>query len=134
MLDEDSHSATKPKKFPTMKTTSLRSSFAALAVTLALGAFAAVAFAGPGPQYWNKAPSPVPAAKSVTASACGGCSDTTQWKISDRGPSGKGVPGASVASRTHGCTNCSGEVVSTPNQTKDTMTRAATCGTMMCCK
>jgi len=119
-----------------MKTTSarsLRSSFAALAVTLALGTFAATALAGPGPQYWNKAPSPAPAAKS-TVSPCGGCSDTTQWKISDRGPSGKGVPGASVTSRTHGCTSCSGAVVTTPGQTKDTMTRAAACSTLMCCK
>lgn len=124
-----------PKKIPTMKTTSLRSAFAALSTTLALGTFVATALAGPGPQYWNKAPAPAaPAAKSATASACGGCSDTTQWKISDRGPAGKGVPGASVASRTHGCTNCSGEVVSTPSQTKDTMTRAAACGSMMCCK
>lgn len=133
MLDEDSHSLTKPKKFPTMKTTSSRSAFAVLAATLALGTFAAVALAGPGPQYWNKAPSPAPAAKTA-AVACGGCSDTTQWKISDRGPSGKGVPGASVANRTHGCTSCSGDIVRSSVQTKDTMTRAAACGTMACCR
>lgn len=106
---------------------------AALVAALTLGTFAAVSLAGPGPQYWNKAPSATPAAKTAPA-GCASCTDTAQWKISDRGPSGQGVAGASLASRTHGCSSCSGTVVSSAQQTKDTMTRAAACGTMVCCK
>jgi hypothetical protein len=125
----------KIKRFAPMTTLTSSRSLAALVATLALGTFAAVALAGPGPQYWSKSSSkPASPPSAPSAATCGGCSDTVQWKISDRGPSGKGVSGASVASRTHGCTSCSGEILTSSGQTKDAMTRAATCGTIVCCK
>ena len=89
---------------------------------------------GPGPQSWMKAPAPQPAAP-VALGTCSGCSTTIQWKISDRGPAGKGVAAASVARCTHSCTACSATTVADTNgQTHSTMVTAAACGQMLCCK
>lgn len=115
-----------------MKTLTPARTLTLLAATLALGSSSVVALAGPSAQYSNKSPS-TPAAKSASA-GCGACSDTIKWKISDRGPAGKGVASASVAGRTHQCTSCAGAIVRAPGQTTDTMTRTAACGTVVCCK
>ena len=117
-----------------MKTLSSARTLALLAAALALGSFSAVALAGPGPQYWNKAPAAAPAAPA--APKCTGCTTTTTtpFASNDRGPAGKGANYAGVTKTTHGCTLCTGTIETAKGQTKDTMTRAAACGTMLCCK
>ena len=122
----------KTENFPTMKTLTSARTLALLAATLALGSFSAVALAGPGPQYWNKAPAPaVPATPK-----CAGCTTTTTtpFASNDRGPAGKGANYAGVTKTTHGCSICTGTIETAKGQTKDTMTRAAACSTLLCCK
>ncbi|MCX6955729.1 MAG: hypothetical protein NTV51_26595 [Verrucomicrobia bacterium] len=105
----------------------------ALAAFLASLGFAAIALAGPGPQYWNRPAPSAPAAKPAPAS-CGGCATTTPSLSGDRGPNGRGAHDAAIAQSMHSCSLCSGAVTTTHSQTKDTMVRAAACGTLACCR
>jgi hypothetical protein len=119
-----------------MKTYSPSSLRTVLLSALALGAFAASAFAGPGPQHWNKAPAPAAKASATATSdgKCTGCKTATKWVVSDRGPAGKGISGASVAGKSHTCTGCAGQVVTEKNKVNDTMTHGEACAPMLCCK
>lgn len=101
--------------------------------TLALGAFATAALAGPGPQFWNKPPTPAPT-PTVADAKCSGCKTTTQVTGDDRGPAGKGVAVRSVASTTHACSSCTGTVVATKADKQDTMISSPACTTLLCCK
>lgn len=103
--------------------------------------FAALALAGPGPQYFNRttaqpAAKPAPALKSEApvAGKCDGCKTTTTWAIRDRGPAGKGVPGASIVGSQHSCARCTGAVVTQNGKTIHGMTHSAVCGPVLCCK
>lgn len=105
------------------------------------GFFAAVAFAGPGPQYWNR-PAPKPAPKvegaptteAPVTGKCDGCKTTPIWVVSDRGPAGKGVPGARIVGSIHSCARCTGTVATQNGKVKDGMTHNAGCGPLLCCK
>ena len=107
------------------------------------GIIAAVAFAGPGPQYWNRS-APTPKAKAeaeaVTkteapvAGKCDGCKTTPIWVVSDRGPAGKGIPGARIVGSTHSCARCTGTLATQNGKVKDGMTHNAGCGPLLCCK
>ena len=120
-----------------MKTPDIvRSSLAVLAG----GFFAVAALAGPGPQYWNR-PTPPPAEKPAPAKMdehptgkCDGCKSTPIWVISDRGPAGKGVPGARVTGYSHSCAGCVGKIATENGKTKADMKHSAGCATMVCCK
>ena len=107
---------------------------------LASGLFAAAAFAGPGPQYWSKSapklaenPALVKMDEHPTGK-CDGCKKTPIWVISDRGPSGKGAPGARVTGYSHSCTGCDGKIVTENGKTKSDMKHSPGCATLVCCK
>ena len=107
----------------------------ALAAFLATVSLVAVSFAGPGPQFWNKSAPPAPSTPTAPVAAkCGGCSTTTAAPSTDLGPNGRGAHDAAIANTVHSCSLCSGAIATTKGQTKDTVTRAAACGTMLCCK
>ncbi len=119
-----------------MKTrTLLRTSIALVAG----GLFAAVAVAGPGPQYWNKtAPKPAEQPMPVKmnqhpAGKCGGCKTSPNWVVGDRGPAGKGV-GLRVAGYSHSCTGCTGTLTTDNGKARTDMKHAAGCATLACCK
>lgn len=107
---------------------------------LASGIFAVAAFAGPGPQHWNKSapakpvekPAPVKMDEHPTGK-CVGCKTTPIWVIGDRGPSSKGV-GARVAGYTHSCTGCVGKIVTENGKTTSDMKHSAGCAALACCK
>jgi hypothetical protein len=107
---------------------------------LASGFFAAAALAGPGPQYWNRPaakPAPKPEAPKTEVpidGKCAGCKTTRIWVISDRGPSGKGAPGASVVGKKHECTRCTGSIATEKGKTTDTMKHDAACSPALCCR
>jgi hypothetical protein len=115
-------------------------SFRALVLAGALlGTLATASFAGPGPQYWIRPAKPsAPAAKSETpapvATACAGCKTTNIVTVSDRGPAGKGVPGARIAGTKHECSLCSGSVSREDGKSSGTITHTAACGSIACCK
>lgn len=123
-----------------MKTNSLNSLRSILSASLALAAFSTTLLAGPGPQYWSKSTTPPPAVKEQAKpkapgpAKCDGCKTTTKWIISDRGPAGKGVPGASIAERKHECKGCSGTVVTEKRTTTGTMVHSEKCLALLCCK
>ena len=73
-----------------MKTLTSARTLALLAATLALGSFGAIALAGPGPQYWNKAPAPA----APATPKCTGCTTTrtTPFASNVRGPREKARP------------------------------------------
>ncbi len=87
---------------------------------IASSLFAALALAGPGPQYWNKtAPKPAEKAAPVKmdehpTGKCGGCKTSPTWAVGDRGPAGKGI-GVRVAGYSHSCTGCSTGTMTTEN-------------------
>ena len=100
----------------------------------ALGLFATLTFAGPGPQYWNRPATKLPETKSPAAAAkCPGCSTTVKWVTGDRGPAGKGIPGTSVAGKTHTCSFCTGTVTTEKGRTSHAMTHASPCAQLRCC-
>lgn len=107
---------------------------------LASGLFAAAALAGPGPQYWNKS-TPKPAEKPALVKMeehptgkCDGCKTTRVWSINDRGPAGKGVPGARVSGNSHSCTGCMGKNAMENGKTKTDMKHSDGCAKLVCCK
>jgi hypothetical protein len=119
-----------------MKTrTLLRTSVAIVAGSL----FAAAAFAGPGPQFWNRTPAkpvekPMPVKMNEHPTGkCGGCKTSPNWVVGDRGPAGKGV-GLRVAGYTHSCTGCAGTSTTENGKTKTDMKHATGCATLVCCK
>lgn len=118
-----------------MKTTLLRSSLG----ILVSGACVAAAWAGPGPQFWkgsSPAPGKAPAAKThaTAAAKCEGCKTTPIWVVSDRGPAGKGLPGARIVGSTHSCARCTGTIATQNGTAKDGMTHHVACGPLLCCK
>ena len=98
------------------------------------GFFAAAVFAGPGPQYWNRPAAKPLKSEAPTAAKCEGCKTTPIWGPSDRSPAGKGAPSARVIGTKHECARCAGAVASEHGKAKDSMTRDALCGSMLCCK
>jgi hypothetical protein len=114
-----------------MKTLTSARTLALLAAALALGSFNAVALAGPGPQYWNKAPAAAPTAP--TAPPWAGCTTTTPFASNDRGPNGRGAHDAAVANTIPSRSVCPGTIATAKGQTKDTLSRTAAYGTILCC-
>lgn len=120
-----------------MKTrTLLRTSIA----IIASGLFSAAAFAGPGPQYWNR-PSTKPVEKPAVVKMdehptgkCDGCKTTPTWGVSDRGPGGKGGPGTRVTGYTHSCTGCVGKNSTRNGKVNMAMQHSAGCAKLVCCK
>lgn len=117
-----------------MKTLNLFRASAALIVS---GVFAASTLAGPGPQYWNR-PSAKPAEKPTPVKMnehpsgnCDGCKTTPIWVVGDRGPAGKGAPGARITGNAHACTGCVGTV---NGKVKSNMQHGAGCVKLVCCK
>ena len=103
---------------------------------LALAAFVTAAMAGPGPQFWNRPQPTNRETKSTPAAAakCDGCKESVRWTISDRGPAGKGVPGSSIASRSHTCGSCTGTILNEKGAVKDGMAHGNACARLQCCK
>jgi hypothetical protein len=107
---------------------------------VASGLFVAAALAGPGPQYWAKSPAK-PAEKPAPpkmdehpTGKCDGCKTTPIWVVSDRGPAGKGVPGARVTGYAHSCSGCGGKIAMENGKTKAEMKHSAGCTALVCCK
>jgi hypothetical protein len=122
-----------------MKTTLLKTTLA----SLALGA--AVAFAGPGPQFWQnvgKASAPTahaPVTKAVASApaGCGGCKTAPVTEFSSTLPNGKGTPRWTVVGSKHTCGGCTGTIASIRGKVSDTMDRgsgACAASAMACCK
>lgn len=115
--------------------------FHAAAGLFATSLIAALALAGPGPQYFNRATTqpapksaPAPQTSTPVAGKCDGCKTTTTWAIRDRGPAGKGVPGASIVGSQHSCARCTGTVVTQNGKVSQGMTHSAICSQVLCCK
>jgi hypothetical protein len=106
----------------------------------ASGLLAAAAFAGPGPQFWNRpaatsAPKPDAPKTEVPATAkCDGCKTTPIWVFNDRGPAGKGTPAARVVGKKHECVRCTGALANESGKVKNNMAHNAVCGPLLCCK
>ncbi len=122
-----------------MKTS--RTLLQAAAGLFATSLITALALAGPGPQHFNRTtaqpvakPATPPKATAPVAGKCDACKTTTTWAIGDRGPAGKGAPGASITGSSHECGRCTGTMVVAKATAKNAMTHAATCATMVCCK
>ena len=106
------------------------------AIALTLGALATLTYAGPGPQYWNRPATAAPKESKEPAASpakCPGCKTVVKWVTGDRGPAGKGVPGSSVAGKTHTCTFCTGATTTEKGTTTHAMTHANPCAQMRCC-
>lgn len=102
---------------------------------LVSGLFAAAALAGPGPQYWiRSAAKPAPKTEAPIVGKCDGCRTSNIWVVSDRGPAGKGVPGARITGTRHECARCTGAVASENGTVKNSMAHNAACGPLLCCK
>jgi len=136
VLDEPINSPTTTGEIVKTSRTLLQAAAGLFATSL----IAVVTLAGPGPQYFNRTtaqPAPKPAAAPKTeppvAGKCDACKTTTTWAIGDRGPAGKGAPGASITARSHECGRCSGTIDVAKATAKNSMTHAAACATMVCC-
>ncbi len=114
-----------------------------LAVTLLLGAFAAVIYAGPGPEFWNRT-KPVTTVKEAEAvkpedTLIMGCKSCKTVMIRDSkhvGPLGKGHEEWFNVGAKHTCTECGGEISVARGKTKDSMQfNCSKCGdgTVSCC-
>ena len=65
---------------------------------------------------------------------CDGCRTTAIWRISDRGPAGKGVSGTSIAGKNHSCTGCVGTIASEKREKKADIKHSKACAAVICCK
>lgn len=119
-----------------MKTPTLNRSWLGI---LGSGLLAAAALAGPGPQPGHSAPPPPEKAPRVKVDGhptgkCEGCRMVPIWVISDRGPAGKGVPGARVTGYSHSCTGCVGKNRTENGKTTLGMQHGPACAALGCCK
>ncbi len=114
-----------------------------LLATATVGALASFAFAGPGPQYWQRA-KPVTTfteAKAVgpddlVTMQCKGCKTVMIRDSKHVGPSGKGHEEWFTIGSKHSCEECSGEITVVKGKTKDSMQHnCSKCGegTVTCC-
>lgn len=105
------------------------------ATVLFLGAFAAAAFAGPGPQFWNRpAPSPKADQPAAPAAACPSCKTTDTRVATQHGPAGKGATEWTTVGAKHECAMCVGAITTAQNGSNDAMVRdAMMCGPKLCC-
>lgn len=101
---------------------------------LAGGFFAAVALAGPSPQYWNRPAAKPAVVKANEAAKCGGCQTTPIWTSTERAPAGKGAPAARITGYAHACNGCAGQIATNNGKTTTDMKHGAGCATMACCK
>ena len=130
-----------PQQICFMKTESNKVRF--LFATAALGALASVAFAGPGPQYWQAA-KPVTTfseAKSVgpndtVTMQCKGCKTVLIRDVRHVGPLGKGHDEWATVGSKHTCAECKGEITVVKGKTADSMQHnCSKCGaaSVTCC-
>src|SRR5688500_18340349 len=124
-----------------MKTESNKVRF--LFATVALGALASLAFAGPGPQYWQAA-KPVTTfseAKSVGPNGtvtmqCKGCKTVLIRDVRHVGPLGKGHDEWATVGSKHTCGECKCEITVVKAKTTDSMQHnCSKCGqaSVTCC-
>lgn len=112
-----------------MKTLSNTQAISTAAFALLIGVFA-TAYAGPGPQYWNKS-APIPSPKTQPKVACAGCKDTATAASNDRGPAGGGTRQASASIR-HDCTMC-GVTSEKAAHSFPVMQHSSACAQVSCC-
>lgn len=114
-----------------------------LLATAALAAFASFAFAGPGPQYWQRA-KPVTTfteAKAVgphdmVTMQCKGCKTVMIRDSRHVGPPSKGREEWFTIGSKHSCDECRGEITVVKGKTTDSMQHnCSKCGegTVTCC-
>ena len=104
------------------------------AAVLFLGAFAAAAFAGPGPQYWNRQSASTKTDQpAATTAACSACKTTDTRAVTQHGPAGKGTTESTTVGTKHECSMCAGTITTAQSGSTDTMVRgAAMCGPKLC--
>ena len=118
-------------------------SFRLLGPTAAVAALASIAFAGPGPQYWQAA-RPVTTfseAKAVgpndtVTMQCKGCKTVMIRDSRYVGPSGKGHEETFTVGSKHSCSECRGEITVVKGKKTDSMQlNCSKCGkgTVTCC-
>jgi hypothetical protein len=114
-----------------------------LIATAALGALASLVYAGPGPQYWQRA-KPVTTfseAKKVSPDdtvtmQCKGCKTVLIRNSKHVGPQGKGYEEWFTVGSKHKCDECEGEITVVAGKTKDSMQHnCSKCGegAVTCC-
>lgn len=114
-----------------------------LLATVAVGALASFAFAGPGPQYWQRAKPVTTFAEAKTVGPndlvtmqCKGCKTVMIRDSRHVGPSSKGSEEWFTIGSKHSCEECSGEITVVKGKTKDSMQHnCSKCGegTVTCC-
>ncbi len=114
-----------------------------LLATAALGAFASLVYAGPGPEYWNRT-KPVTTfseAKKVgpddmVTMQCKGCKTVLIRNSKHVGPPSKGSEEWYTVGSKHKCDECQGEITVVAGKTKDSMQHnCSKCGdgAVTCC-
>ncbi len=114
-----------------------------LFATAALGAFASLVSAGPGPEYWNRTKpvttfsdaKKVGPAEMVTMQ-CKGCKTVLIRNSKHVGPAGKGSEEWYTIGSTHKCDECQGEITVVKGKTADSMQHnCSKCGegAVTCC-
>ena len=106
------------------KSNTLRLLFA----TAALGALASFAYAGPGPQFWNRA-TPITTTKEAEAvkpddtvmMVCGACKTVMIRNSKHVGPPSKGHEEWFTIGSKHQCDHCGGEISVVRGKTADSM-------------
>ena len=99
-----------------------------MAVTLLLGVFAALIYAGPGPEFWNRT-RPITTGKEAAAvkadetvvMVCGACKTAMIRDSKYVGPGGKGHYEWTTIGSKHQCDHCGGEITVVRGKTTDSM-------------
>jgi hypothetical protein len=116
-----------------------RNLFKTSAAILMSGVLAATTLGARGPENWTKGrgkPAEKPASVRMDehpTGKCDGCKTTRIWRVSDRGPVGKGMSGARVTGSKHSCTGCVGTIATEKDKTKADMKHSDGCAKLACC-
>ena len=111
-----------------MKTKFISHLMKCVAAALLLGASAALIFAGPPPNFWNRS-KPIATVKEAVAvkadetvmMVCGACKTAMVRTMKHVGPPNGGHEDSLVIGSKHKCDHCGGEITVVQGKTKDTM-------------